>query len=143
MKQINILLVEDNEGDIVLTMEALEDAKIINKILVQRDGVAAIDYLLETAKNNAAELPDLILLDINLPKLDGKEVLQQIKTHQELKKIPVVMLTTSSSETDVLESYNSHANCYIVKPVDLNKFFNIVKAIESFWITIVRLPTKD
>ncbi len=143
MKQINILLVEDNEGDIVLTMEALDDAKIINKILVQRDGAAAIDYLLDTAKNNTAELPDLILLDINLPKLDGKEVLQQIKTHQDLKKIPVVMLTTSSSESDVIESYNSHANCYIVKPVDLNKFFNIVKAIESFWITIVRLPTKE
>lgn len=143
MKEISILLVEDNEGDIVLTMEALEDAKIINKITVKKDGAAALDYLFHLAATNKDELPDLILLDINLPKIDGKEVLNQVKTNQILKKIPVVMLTTSSSESDILESYNSHANCYIIKPVDLDKFFNIVKAIENFWVTIVKLPTKE
>lgn len=143
MKHINILLVEDNEGDIVLTMEALEDARIINKITVQRDGAAALEYLNNLIGHRTEELPDLVLLDINLPKIDGKEVLKQIKNNPALKKIPVVMLTTSSSETDILESYNSHANCYIIKPVDLNKFFEIVKAIENFWISIVKLPSKD
>ncbi len=143
MKEIDILLVEDNEGDIVLTMEALDDARILNKLHVKRDGAEALDYLYSTNKDNPGELPDLILLDINLPKIDGKEVLHRIKTHPTLKKIPVVMLTTSSSEVDILESYNNHANCYIIKPVDLNKFFNIVKAIENFWVTIVKLPAKD
>ena len=143
MKEIHILLVEDNEGDIVLTMEALEDARIHNKISVKKDGAAALDYLFDLAENNVDDLPDLILLDINLPKIDGKEVLNQVKNHDILKKIPVVMLTTSSSELDITESYNSHANCYITKPVDLNKFFDIVKAIENFWISIVKLPTKD
>ena len=143
MKEIDILLVEDNEGDIVLTMEALDDARILNKVFVKRDGAEALDYLISTAQDNPRELPDLILLDINLPKIDGKEVLHRIKNHPTLKKIPVVMLTTSSSEVDILESYNNHANCYIIKPVDLNKFFNIVKAIENFWVTIVKLPAKD
>ena len=143
MKDIDILLVEDNEGDIVLTMEALEDARILNKVTVKRDGAEALDFLFNLAKHNPNELPDLILLDINLPKIDGKEVLSQIKTNPVLKKIPVVMLTTSSSEVDILESYNKHANCYIIKPVDLNKFFSIVKAIENFWVTIVKLPVKD
>ena len=143
MKDIEILLVEDNEGDIVLTMEALDDARIINKVTVKRDGAEALEYLLKLAVNDHASLPDLILLDINLPKIDGKEVLNQIKTNPALKKIPVVMLTTSSAEGDILESYNNHANCYIIKPVDLNKFFNIVKAIENFWVTIVKLPAKD
>ena len=143
MKEIDILLVEDNEGDIVLTMEALDDARILNKVYVKRDGAEALDFLYSIIDNNTIELPDLILLDINLPKIDGKEVLHKIKTHPTLKKIPVVMLTTSSSEVDILESYNNHANCYIIKPVDLNKFFNIVKAIENFWVTIVKLPAKD
>lgn len=143
MKEIDILLVEDNEGDIVLTMEALDDARILNKVYVKRDGAEALDFLYSMIDNNTSELPDLILLDINLPKIDGKEVLHKIKTHPTLKKIPVVMLTTSSSEVDILESYNNHANCYIIKPVDLNKFFNIVKAIENFWVTIVKLPAKD
>lgn len=143
MKDIDILLVEDNEGDIVLTMEALEDARILNKVTVKRDGAEALDFLFNLAEHNPNELPDLILLDINLPKIDGKEVLSQIKTNPVLKKIPVVMLTTSSSEVDILESYNKHANCYIIKPVDLNKFFSIVKAIENFWVTIVKLPEKD
>lgn len=143
MKNIHILLVEDNEGDIVLTKEALSDAKIKNKVTVRRDGEEAIAYL-NTALESAEELlPDLILLDINLPKIDGKEVLYYIKNSQDLKKIPVVMLTTSSSELDVADSYNNFANCFITKPVDLNKFFDVVRMIEDFWITVVKLPTKD
>ena len=143
MKEIHILLVEDNEGDIVLTMEALEDARVQNKVTVKKDGAVALDYLADLAAQSPEDLPDLILLDINLPKIDGKEVLNYIKKDEQLKKIPVVMLTTSSSQQDILESYNGHANCYITKPVDINKFFNIVKVIEDFWITIVKLPSKQ
>jgi two-component system, chemotaxis family, response regulator Rcp1 len=142
MKHIHILLVEDNEGDIVLTLEALSDAKINNQVSVVRDGAEAIDFL----NNNRQQpqlLPDLILLDINLPKIDGKEVLQYLKNDADLKKIPVVMLTTSSSELDITDAYNHHANCFITKPVDLNKFFDVVKAIEDFWISIVKLPQKE
>lgn len=142
MQSVNILLVEDNEGDIVLTLEALSDAKIKNQVTVVRDGAEALDYL-EERKPTPQLLPDLILLDINLPKIDGKEVLQTIKNDHSLKKIPVVMLTTSSSELDITESYNYHANCFITKPVDINKFFNVVRIIEDFWITIVKLPSKE
>lgn len=138
MSDIKILLVEDNEGDIVLTLEALYDARIRNEVKVIKDGAETIDFL-STAPVN--ELPDLVLLDINLPKVDGKEVLHYIKNNERLKRIPVVMLTTSSAESDITDSYNGHANCYITKPVDLNKFFDVVKMIEDFWITIVKLPT--
>lgn len=141
MEGIKILLVEDNEGDILLTKEALLDAKIKNHVTVARDGAEAIALLDRLADTQPHNLPDLVLLDINLPKLDGKEVLQHIKSAKELKKIPVVMLTTSSSNMDILDSYNNHANCFITKPVDLNKFFDVVKAIEDFWITIVKLPS--
>ena len=143
MTEIQILLVEDNEGDIILTQEALTDAKIKNKVSVVRDGEEAINFLNSAVSNGGIDLPQLILLDINLPKIDGKEVLQYIKTTPELKKIPVVMLTTSSSELDIVDSYNHHANCFITKPVDLNKFFEVVKMIEDFWITIVKLPSND
>ena len=142
MQNVHILLVEDNEGDIVLTLEALSDAKLKNQVSVVRDGAEALDYL-NDRKTTPHLLPDLILLDINLPKIDGKEVLQTIKNDHALKKIPVVMLTTSSSELDITDSYNLHANCFITKPVDLNKFFNVVRVIEDFWITIVKLPSKD
>ena len=142
MQNVHILLVEDNEGDIVLTLEALSDAKLKNQVSVVRDGAEALDYL-NNRKPTPHLLPDLILLDINLPKIDGKEVLQTIKNDHALKKIPVVMLTTSSSELDITDSYNLHANCFITKPVDLNKFFNVVRVIEDFWITIVKLPSKD
>lgn len=142
MQNVHILLVEDNEGDIVLTLEALSDAKLKNQVSVVRDGAEALDYL-NDRKPTPHLLPDLILLDINLPKIDGKEVLQTIKNDHALKKIPVVMLTTSSSELDITDSYNLHANCFITKPVDLNKFFNVVRVIEDFWITIVKLPSKD
>jgi CheY-like chemotaxis protein len=142
MKDIHILLVEDNEGDIVLTKEALSDAKIKNKVSVAKDGEEAIRFVNKGLEDDN-HLPDLILLDINLPKVDGKEVLHYLKTNTQLKKIPVVMLTTSSSELDVVDSYNNHANCFITKPVDFNKFFDVVRMIEDFWITIVKLPSKD
>ena len=142
MQSVHILLVEDNEGDIVLTLEALSDAKLKNQVSVVRDGAEALDYL-NDRKPTPHLLPDLILLDINLPKIDGKEVLQTIKNDHALKKIPVVMLTNSSSELDITESYNNHANCFITKPVDLNKFFDVVRIIEDFWITIVKLPSKE
>lgn len=143
MKDIHILLVEDNEGDILLTQEALSDAKIKSRISVTRDGEEAIDYLNSALLNPYELMPDLILLDINLPKIDGKEVLHFVKNSSSFKKIPVVMLTTSSSERDIVEAYDNNANCFISKPVDINKFFNVVKMIEDFWITIVKLPSKE
>lgn len=143
MKDVHILLVEDNEGDIVLTKEALADAKMKNKVSVSRDGEEAINYLNNAIQNPDNLLPDFILLDINLPKVDGKEVLSYIKSTPKLKKIPVVILSTSSNEADISDAYNNYANCFISKPVDFNKFFDVVKMIEDFWITIVKLPTKD
>lgn len=140
MKEVHILLVDDNEGDIVLTMEALSEAKIINRISVVRDGTEAIRFLNQEQEFAGCEPPDLILLDINLPKMDGTEVLAIIKNDVELKRIPVIMLTTSSSEKDILTSYDNHANCYITKPVDLVQFLSVVRTIEDFWISIVKLP---
>lgn len=137
MKEVKILLIEDNEGDILLTMEALKEAKIKNEICVARDGQEALDIL------NGPALPDLILLDINLPKIDGLEVLAIIKKDDRLKKIPVIILSTSSAESDILTSYNNYANCFITKPVDLIKFIEVVKTIEDFWISIVKLPQKQ
>ncbi len=140
MQQIHLLLVDDNEGDILLTKEALEEARIINKISIAYDGVEAINFLKKTPPYHGTEMPDLILLDINLPKMDGKEVLSIIKKDPDLKRIPVIMLTTSSSEKDILTSYDNHANCYITKPVDLERFMEVVRTIEDFWISIVKLP---
>lgn len=140
MSEIHILLVEDNEGDIVLTLEALKEAKLKNKISVVRDGEEALQFLYREGKYVNEALPQLVLLDINLPKMDGKEVLNRIKNDPELKKIIVVILTTSSSEKDIMESYNNHANCYITKPVDLEKFIEVIHSIEGFWISIVQLP---
>lgn len=139
MQQIHILLVDDNEGDILLTREALEEARIINKISIAYDGIQAID-LLKKAARVAGTMPDLILLDINLPKMNGTEVLSIIKSDPDLRRIPVIMLTTSSSEKDILASYNNYANCYITKPVDLDRFMDVVRTIEDFWISIVKLP---
>lgn len=146
MRHVNILLVEDNEGDIVLTKEAFTEAKLKNDISVAKDGEQALDYLhrregYEQDKNWI--MPDLILLDINLPKISGLEVLSEIKQHPHLKIIPVIMLTTSESETDILASYQHYANCYITKPVDLGKFLDVVRRIENFWISIVKLPHVD
>ena len=142
MKPIHILLVEDNEGDIFLVTEALEEGKIVNKISVARDGKEALDFLDKTGKYKNEDLPDLILLDVNLPKKNGHEVLEYIKGKDSLKQIPVIMLTTSSSEKDVLLSYKNHANCFITKPVDVDNFLKVIYSIENFWINIVILPAK-
>lgn len=136
-----ILLVEDNPADIRLTKEALIDAKVHHELFVCEDGVEAMNFLHRQGSYADKPRPDLILLDLNLPKKDGREVLQEIKNDRELKSIPVVVLTTSRAEEDVLRSYNLHANCYVTKPVNLDQFAHIVKSIEDFWLTIVRLPT--
>ena len=142
-KELSIILVEDNEGDIVLTVEALKQARVHNDIIVLRNGEEALTYLYKKGKYSNAALPDLILLDINLPKIDGKEVLAKIKNDPSLKTIPVVMLTTSDSEKDILESYNNHANCYITKPGAFPKFIEAVHTIKEFWISLVKLPAKN
>ncbi|HET8864128.1 MAG TPA: response regulator [Gracilimonas sp.] len=142
-KEIHILLVEDNEGDIVLTTEALNEGKIKNSYSIVRDGWEAIQYLEKNEGYEDAQEPDLILLDINLPKMNGHKVLKHIKNHKDLKHIPVIMLTTSSDEADVIKSYENHSNCYITKPVDINSFLEVIASIENFWISIVQLPPKS
>jgi CheY-like chemotaxis protein len=142
MKSIHILLVEDNEGDIVLTTEALEEGRIFNQISVVKDGDAAIHFLNRTSIYQDAMTPDLILLDVNLPKKNGLEVLEIIKTSETLKQIPVIMLTTSSSERDIVNSYRKYANCYITKPVEVKDFITAIEKVEDFWINIVKLPGK-
>lgn len=138
MKNVNILLVEDNEGDILLTVEALEEGRIANVISVARDGQEAIDKLEESFQNG--QLPDLVLLDINLPKLNGHEVLEQLKQNEHFKHVPVIILSTSSSEMDILKSYKNHANCFITKPVEIDEFVKAIESIEDFWFSIVKLP---
>lgn len=140
MKPIHILLVEDNEGDIVLTTEAFESAKIMNQLSVVKDGKEAIDFLTQQGKHADASIPDLMLLDVNLPKKNGHEVLQFIKSNETLKQLPVIMLTTSSSENDVLKAYKNYVNCYITKPVEIDMFMDVISKIENFWISIVHLP---
>jgi two-component system, chemotaxis family, response regulator Rcp1 len=137
---IEILLVEDNPGDADLAREALENSKIRNTLSVVGDGEEALAFLRRSGKYAAAPRPDLILLDLNLPRKSGREVLAEIKSDDYLKRIPVVILTVSKDEEDVLESYNLHANCYITKPIDLHQFLRVVRAIEDFWLTIVKLP---
>ena len=137
---IEILLIEDNPGDVRLTKEALKEGKIRNKLIVVGDGIEALAYLRKEKKYKNSNRPDLVLLDLNLPKLNGREVLTKIKKDPSLKTIPVVILTTSESDQDIYDSYNRYANCYITKPVDLKQFIKIVKAIEDFWFSIVRLP---
>ena len=143
MDQIHILLAEDNEGDILLTTEALEEGKIVNKISVVKDGKAAIDFLEQANGYEHENLPDLILLDVNLPKKNGHEVLQHIKNSARLKAIPVIILTTSSSESDIIKCYESHANCFITKPLEVDDFLKVVSDIENFWISIIQLPGKS
>ena len=139
-RPIEILLVEDDPGDARLTLEVLKDSKVRNKLYVVGDGEEALAFLRKEGKYSEMSRPDLILLDLNLPKKDGREVLAEIKTDENLKRIPVVVLTTSQAEEDILKVYNLHANCYITKPVDLDQFINVVKLIEDFWLTIVKLP---
>lgn len=135
-----IMLVEDNKGDILLTIEAFQEAKIHNNIHVAQDGVVAMQMLRKQPPYEAAVTPDLILLDLNLPRKDGREVLEEIKNDNELKRIPVVIMTSSKAERDIVESYNLHASSYVVKPIDLEKFCDVVRAIENFWFTVVVLP---
>lgn len=141
VKPVEILLVEDNAGDVRLTKEALKEAKVINHLTVLKDGVEALAFLRREGQYANAPRPHLILLDLNLPKKDGREVLAEIKDDEKLKRIPVVVLTTSQNEQDVLKTYNLHANCYVTKPVDLEQFITVVKSIEDFWLGIVVLPT--
>lgn len=143
MKSIQILLVEDNEGDILLTTEAIKDGKIANEISVVKDGEQAIEFLNTRINNHKVGLPDLIILDVNLPKINGHEVLNYIKTHSDLKQIPVIMLTTSSSQTDISASYKNYANCFITKPIEVEDFMKAVGQIENFWFNIVQLPKKE
>jgi two-component system, chemotaxis family, response regulator Rcp1 len=137
---IEVLLVEDNPGDVRLTREALKEGRFLNGVTVVGDGVEARSLLRREGKYAEAIAPDLILLDLNLPKKDGREVLAEIKADPRLRRIPVVVLTTSSAEEDILKTYDLHANCYITKPVDLEQFIRVVKSIEDFWLTIVKLP---
>ena len=139
---IQVLLVEDSPGDIRLTQEALKDSKIHINLHVVRDGEQAMSFLMREGEYADAPRPDLILLDLNLPKKDGREVLAEIKESPTLKSIPVVILTTSASEADILRSYSLHANCYITKPVSLDGFLTVVKSIEDFWMSVVKLPSK-
>jgi chemotaxis family two-component system response regulator Rcp1 len=136
-----ILLVEDNPGDVRLTIEALRESKVVNNLNVARDGVEALAFLRREGAYADAVRPDLILLDLNMPRKDGREVLAEIKAEPTLRTIPVVVLTTSRAEQDVVRSYELQANCYITKPVDLEQFFTVVKSIENFWLTIVTLPS--
>ena len=143
LRPIEILMVEDNPGDVRLTQEALKGGKIWNELNVVSDGVAALDYLNRRRPYESAVRPDLVLLDLNLPKKDGREVLAAMKSDASLKTIPVVVLTTSQAEEDVIRAYNLQANCYVTKPVDFQQFTRIVQAIEQFWLTVVTLPPRQ
>jgi chemotaxis family two-component system response regulator Rcp1 len=139
-RPVEILLVEDNPGDERLTREALKEGKVYSNLHWVKDGVEAMSFLRREGRYKDVPRPDIVLLDLNLPRKDGREVLQDIKTDDDLKRIPVVVLTTSKAEEDVLRTYNLHANCYVTKPVDLEKFIVVVKSIDVFWLTIVTLP---
>jgi len=141
-KAIDILLVEDNPGDVRLAREALKESKVYNNIFVVEDGVEAMDFLRRNGKYRGMPRPDLILLDLNLPRKSGREVLAEVKTDDSLKRIPVVVLTVSRDEEDILKAYNLHANCFVTKPIDFEQFVKITKSIEDFWLTIVKLPPK-
>lgn len=140
---IDILVVEDNLGDARLIKEVLNEHKIYNSLFIVNDGVEAMNFLLKKGKYKDSPKPDLIILDLNLPKKDGREVLSDIKADENLKRIPVVIMTISQAEADILKSYNLHANCYVTKPIDLNQFIKVIKSIEEFWFSIVKLPAKN
>ena len=137
---VEILLVEDNPGDVVLIRESLRENKFLTELHVVNDGEQALDFLKRKNEYSDAVMPDIILLDLNLPKKDGREVLKEIKQDENLKTIPVVVLTSSTAETDILKSYENYANCFISKPVDLENFIKVIKSIKNFWLTIVKLP---
>jgi len=142
-KAVEILLVEDNAGDVRLTQEALKEGKMSNHLCVAADGLEALAILRRQNEYADATRPDLILLDLNLPRMDGRELLAEIKTDENLRRIPVVILTTSEAEEDIIRTYDLHANCYITKPVDYDQFIRVVKSIEDFWLTIVKLPSRN
>ena len=142
-RPIQILLAEDNPDDIELTVEALKDSRVRNRLIIVKDGEEAISYLQGKGKYQHAVRPDLILLDLNMPKKNGRDVLREIKNDPRLKRIPVVILTTSQAEEDIAHTYDLHANCYITKPVDFNQFLKVVKSIEDFWLTVVKLPPQE
>ena len=141
-RPVEILLVEDSPGDVMLTREALRDAKVHNALHTVRDGVEAMAFLRREPPYEDAPRPDLVLLDLNMPRMDGREVLDAIKRDPALRRIPVVVLTTSASDEDVLQAYNLAANCYVTKPVDLDQFLRVVHAIDDFWLSLVRLPVE-
>ncbi len=140
-KTITILLIEDNPGDVRLTQEAFKEGSKNVKLDVVMDGVEAINYLYKNGQYSDKETPDLILLDLNLPKMDGREVLEKVKSDDNLRRIPIIVLTTSDADQDILKSYNLHVNCYLNKPVDFDKFFDIIQKIEDFWLTTAILPS--
>jgi CheY-like chemotaxis protein len=141
-RQIEVLLVEDDPGDVLMTKEAFHDYKLSNQLHVVTDGAEAMEFLRRQGEHTDAPRPDLVLLDLNLPRMDGGEVLQAIKSDPELASIPVVILTTSEAEEDVLRSYSLHANAYVTKPVDFDRFIQVVRQIDEFFVTVVRLPTR-
>jgi chemotaxis family two-component system response regulator Rcp1 len=143
LKPIDILLVEDNPGDVRLTIEGLKEGKILNNLNVVSNGVEALAFLRKEGQYADVPRPELILLDLNLPRKDGREVLAEIKNDANLKRIPVVILTSSQAEQDIVKSYNLHANCFITKPVELDQFIGVIKSIEQFWLTVVKLPPGD
>lgn len=143
LKSIDILLAEDSPGDADLAREALEESKLKNRLYTVIDGQEALDFLFKKGEYADVPRPDLILLDLNMPRVDGREVLKVVKEDKNLRSIPVVILTTSKAEEDILKSYDLHANCYITKPLDLDKFMEVVHAIENFWISIVALPKRE
>ena len=143
LKLVEILLIEDTPGDARLTREALKDGKVRNSLHIVYDGEEATDFLFKRNQYKNASRPDLIILDLNLPKKNGQEVLAEIKADDSLKSIPVIILTISKQEQDIIRSYNLHANCFLIKPIDLNQFFEVIKSIEDFWLTLVKLPNHE
>jgi CheY-like chemotaxis protein len=142
-KPVEVLLIEDNPGDVRLTEEALKEGKVLNNLSVVQDGVEAMAFLNREGKYATSPRPDIVLLDLNLPRKDGREVLLELKAHESFRRIPVVILTTSRAEEDIVRTYDLHANCYIAKPVDLDQFIRVVQSIEEFWFTVVKLPGND
>jgi CheY-like chemotaxis protein len=141
-RAIDVLLVEDDPGDVLMTREAFEDNKVANNLYVVNDGVTAMEFLRKEGQYSDAPTPDLVLLDLNLPRMDGREVLQALKKDESLRRIPVVVLTTSEAEEDVLRSYSLHANAYVTKPVDFARFIEVVRQIDEFFVSVVRLPQR-
>jgi len=143
LNTIDILIVEDNNGDARLIREIFNENKVFNSLHFVKDGVEAMDFLFARKKYKGFLKPDLIILDLNLPRKDGREVLAEIKSDPELKRIPVVIMTSSQAEVDIIKSYNLHANCYVTKPIDLNQFIKVIRSIENFWFSVVKLPAKS